>query len=256
MALQNMTAQQSPLTGAIHVGTRRLMWREQFLRRPGINANKAVPAGDTYNTAQMQLALDKHSDWELLGTNMTSALCTFAAGGGITLTTAGAANDQAILLPHLDTDLSPFTAIKWNTLDEVGAEFDLKIGASVASATIWAGFKLTNTPVVATDNDQMFVRYDSATNSGQWQAIGSYGGTDLTINSPVAVAASTEYKIGIRVDADRYPMFFVNERLIGKLSHALTTDTDLIPYVGVMATATGAKALTVREIALSKLKND
>jgi len=43
-------------------------------------------------------------------------------------------------------------------------------------------FKLTNTPVVATDDNSCFFRYQSSVNSGKWQLNCSRAGVDVTSN--------------------------------------------------------------------------
>ena len=74
---------------------RRVYFDEWFLQRPGLNANI-----DQVSTVEVQRALNRN--WEALGTNMTTALCTFAStSGGVLATTAGADADQAILTPDL-----------------------------------------------------------------------------------------------------------------------------------------------------------
>jgi hypothetical protein len=70
---------------------RRFYLEEWFLQRPGLNANI-----DQVSTVEVQRALNRN--WEALGTNMTTALCTFAStSAGVLATTAGADQDQAIL---------------------------------------------------------------------------------------------------------------------------------------------------------------
>ena len=77
---------------------RRWYLEEWFKKRPGINANL-----DQASTVEVQRTLNDH--FEILGTNMTSALVTFGATtGGILATTAGADQDQAIIALHLDDD--------------------------------------------------------------------------------------------------------------------------------------------------------
>ena len=64
--------------------------------KPGLNANI-----DQASTVEVQRALNRN--WEALGTNMTTALCTFnTTSAGIVATTAGADQDQAIITPHLE----------------------------------------------------------------------------------------------------------------------------------------------------------
>ena len=83
---------------------RRYYLEEWFLQRPGLNAINIIdPDADSASALAITQAANKN--FETLGTNMTTALTTFSAThGGILMTTAGADQDQAILLPHLDTN--------------------------------------------------------------------------------------------------------------------------------------------------------
>lgn len=229
---------------------------ERFELRPGINADRDVPAANTYNTAQMQLGIDKSPHFEVLGTNATSALVTFSDGGGITLTTGASANDQIIIAPHLNSAVSAWTAAKWNTSDEVIFEAVVKLGATITTYKFWAGFKLTNTNAVATDNDQAYFLIDTAnSNSTKFIAVTSRSGTDTETDTGLAFAASTAYHLKIVADSDRKARFYINDVLYVEAA-ALTADVDLIPYVGVMTTTTAARAATLRGLRCSKTLND
>ena len=72
---------------------------EYFKQLPALNA---VLALDENSNAAAHLAYNvANKDFEVLGTNMTTALVTRSAtNAAVLLTTAGADNDQAILLPH------------------------------------------------------------------------------------------------------------------------------------------------------------
>ncbi len=117
---------------------------------------------------------------------------------------------------------------------------------------IWAGLTLTNTSTTATDNDQVFFRFAPATNSGKWQAINSIGGTDVATDSGLAVVASTQYHLQIKVDASRIARLYINGALVGT-SAALTDATDLIPYVGVSASAVAVKAIDIYGQSISRI---
>lgn len=223
---------------------------DYFPLKPGVNGNRDVPAGDTYNTAQMQLGLDKHPHFELLGLNMTSALCTHAAGGGITLTTAGGATDGAILLPHLNTTFTAWATSAWNTDRELRYQVRVEVDTLIADETIHAGFKLTNTPTIATDNDQTFFRFkDDATGAlGLWQVTDSNNNTDTSASTGVTVVASTAYVLTIQVDTSKVPRYYVNG-VLKNTGVALKANTALIPYVGILSdTSATAKAVTIRSI--------
>ena len=125
---------------------------EFFKQRPALNAvlNTAFSDADATAAANGTIRLAEkvaNRDFELLGTNMTTALCTFSdTRSGIILTTAGATSDQAILLPHLDTNQSAWSGIKWGTENQVEWECAISVG-DISNVCFWAGLKLTNTPI-------------------------------------------------------------------------------------------------------------
>ena len=124
---------------------RRFYLEEWFLQRPGLNANI-----DQVSTVEVQRALNRN--WEALGTNMTTALCTFAStSAGVLATTAGADQDQAILTPHLDTAATAWAGCQWGTENEVHFETSNMLPA-IDNQKVWAELKLTNDQLVATDD--------------------------------------------------------------------------------------------------------
>jgi hypothetical protein len=220
-----------------------LYWRAGERGHPCINADLASGTEATREPA------DK--DFEVLGTNATSALAVYYAEGGIALVTAGASGDSTILAPHLDTNQTGWTGITWGTDKQTVWECHISTAADIAAIVIWAGLKLTNTSTTATDNDQVFFRFAPGTNSGEWQAIYSIGGTDTAVDTDVVVAASTKYRLKVAIDADRVARMWINDALVAT-STALTDATDLIPYIGVQASAAAAKTLYVFEQAISR----
>jgi len=92
---------------------RRYYLCEPFYQRPAINA-------DIDQAYTVEVARAANRNFEALGTNMTTALATFpTTSAGILLTTAGADQDQAIVAPHLDTNQSAWTGVKWGTENSV-----------------------------------------------------------------------------------------------------------------------------------------
>lgn len=212
---------------------------ERFQQSPVLNAD---------------IAVSESLDFELLGTNAATANSVGDAGGGVKLTTAGADGDGMIILPHLDTNQTSWSATDWLTNKELEWECLIRTGsaAQIGNAIIWAGLKLTNTDVIATDNDQAFFRYENGVNSGKWQCTASASGTDDTNDSGVTVAAATDYHLRISVGADLVPKFYINDVLVST-NDALTTAIALIPYIAIEADgAAEAKVLYVRYQALSR----
>ena len=248
---------------------RRVYFDEWFLQRPGINANI-----DQVSTVEVQRALNRN--WEALGTNMTTALATFAStSAGVLATTAGADADQAILTPHLDTAATAWAGTKWGTENSVHFETSIMLPA-LDNQKVWAGLKLTNDQLVATDDDQMYFKFQTdATNSEAftdfttWHFVHSIGGTDFISQIPVTVAANTPYHLKITIDSDRKASIFVNGEQYNVTttsgstggtavtkgttpSGALTDDVDFIPYVGIEAGAAAAEAVNVHYVCCSR----
>ena len=253
---------------------RRVYLEEWFLQRPGLNANI-----DQASTVEVQRALNRN--WEALGTNMTTALCTFATtSAGVLATTAGADEDQAILTPHLDTAATAWAGTLWGTENSVSFETSIMLPA-LDNQKVWAGLKLTNDQLVATDANQIFFKYQTdATNSeafsdySYWHLVHSIGGTDYISQIPVTVAANTPYHLKIEIDSDRKATCFINgvqynitstsgstggtavtavqPSTAATKSAALTNDIDLIPYVGIEAGAGAAEAVNVHYVACSR----
>ena len=266
--------EQDRTLGTTAKDARRVYLDEWFLQRPGLNANI-----DQVSTVEVQRALNRN--WEALGTNMTTALCTFATtGAGVLVTTATADQDQGILLPHLDTAATAWAGTLWGTENSVHFETSLQIPA-LDNQKVWAGLKLTNDQLVATDDDQMFFKYQTdATNSeafddfAKWHFVHSIGGTDHISVLPITVAVDTPYHFKIEVGSDRKATIFVNgiqynvtttsgstggtavtAVQAGKQAvktAALTDDVDLIPYVGIEAGAAAAEAVNVHYICCSR----
>ena len=249
---------------------RRVYLDEWFLQRPGLNANI-----DQVSTVEVQRALNRN--WEALGTNMTTALCTFAGtSGGVKATTAGADQDQAIITPHLDTAATAWAGCLWGTENEVHWETSIQLPA-IDNQNVWAGLKLTNAPELATDADQAYFNFlTDADNSGQsftdftkLHFVYSVNGTDYISQLPITVAADTVYHLKMEIDSDRKIAIFVNGIQYNVTStsgstggtavttgttksSALKNDVDLIPYNGIEANAGAAEALITHYICMSR----
>ena len=276
-------------TGVVHDRTqcfglhdaRRYYLYEPFYQRPGLNAINIIdPDEDSASALAATQAANKN--FETLGTNMTTALTTFpGTQAGILMTTAGADQDQAILLPHLDTNQSAWSKVLWGTENSVEWECSIMLPA-LDNQKVWAGLKLTNDQLIATDNDQAFFKFQSdATNSeslttlANWHFVYSVGGTDYISTLPIAAAANTPYHLKIKIDGDRKATIFVNgiqynvSNTAGStggtavtavqpgtsatLSNALTNDVDFIPYNGIEAGDGAAEALNTHFVAMSRI---
>ena len=163
-------------------------------------------------------AVGKNVNFEVLGTNMTTALATRSATiASINLATAGADQDQAILAPHLDSGQTAWTGVKWGTENQVEWEALVRTSSAIDNQKIWAGLKLTNDQLPQTDADQAYFYFATDGTNGQaisdftpWYFINSVNGTDYLTNTGVTVAASTNYHFRIAMDSDRKISIFIN----------------------------------------------
>ena len=108
-------------TGVVHNRTqgfglrdaRRYYLYESFAKKPGLNAVANIDA-DANSASDLAAYTIVNKDFETLGTNYTTALTTYpGTQAGILMTTATADQDQAILLPHLDTNQTAWSGTKW-----------------------------------------------------------------------------------------------------------------------------------------------
>ncbi len=210
---------------------------EDYKRLPSINASIGVAT---------------NLDFEVLGTNASADDVTYGSTlGAIQLQTDGADNDQVIILPHLDTSQTAWTGIEWGTENQTIWEAVIRTDASIADIVIWAGLKLTNTSVVATDANQVFFRFDAGV--ANWEAVDSIADTDVETDTGVPVAAATTYHLKIEINSARKAKFFINDALV-HMTAALTDNIDLIPYIGVQANgAAAAKTLHLVKQKISRI---
>tara|TARA_R110000824_G_scaffold88529_1_gene217550 strand:+ start:171 stop:1067 length:897 start_codon:yes stop_codon:yes gene_type:complete len=248
---------------------------EYYKQKPALNA--ALDSGGTTTTAaELTTFAIANKDFETLGTNYTTALTTFAAtSAGILMTTATADQDQALLLPHLDTNQTAWSGTKWGTENQVEWECSFQI-AQTDNEKVWCGLKLTNDQLIATDANQAFFKFATDATNGEsldsttkWHFVHSIADTDYISVLPVTVAANTPYHFRIKFDSDRKMEIFLNgvqyditttsgstggtAVVAGTAkSAAMTNDVDLIPYIGIENGDAAAAVLNVHYQAISR----
>ena len=211
-------------------------------------------------------AVGKNVNFEVLGTNMTTALATRSATiAAVNLATAGADQDQAIACPHLDSGQTAWTGVKWGTENQVSWEGLVRTSSAIDNQKIWAGLKLTNDQLPQTDADQAFFYFSTDLTNGQnfddftpLYFIHSNTGTDYLTNTGISVAADTNYHLKISIDSDRKPSVFVNGRQYSVTTSAITAFDGTTSVTGttqatIAANYTASNANTQKGAAM---KND
>lgn len=209
--------------------------------------------------------------WLAAGTNMTSALVTYAAGGGIVTTTAGADNDQAYIMPNNAAEvLGTFGEMTWDLDTQPYYYARIVTGASVAAVSFFFGFK-TDLDVGVDDADCLGFSFVAGTdtswalscrkNSADVFASNTYSTAQTRVqNTGIVVEASREYELECWVDSNGFPTWRIDNYMWslanGQLNEILSAPTTaptrgggtLLPVGFVHANAAAAKAVTYRNI--------
>ena len=251
--------------------TRRYYLEEYFDLLPGINGDLASTTESTNTPVSRQ--------FEILGTNHTSALATYSTTvAGMAMTTATADQDRMIVAPHLDTKQGAWSGVLWGTENQVHWECGIRTSAAIDNQWIWAGLKKTNVVECATDTESAFFAFGTdADNAGQaftdftkLHFCHSVADTDYISVLPITVAASTNYHLKIVFDSDRKMSIFVDGEQYNitstsgstggtavtkgtTKSGAMTDNIDLIPYIGIENCDAAAAVLNVQYEAISRL---
>ncbi len=190
--------------------------------------------------------------FEILGQQASADDVTFAADGGVLLTTDGAASDAVIIVPHLDSEHAIWDDVTFGTDDETIWECLLKVG-TIADDIGYCGLKLTNVNASSADLDQAYFRYENGINSGKWQALVEVNGSLTTVDTGVLAAVGQIMHFKIVMDAAELCHMYVNGKLVSQVSFAGNT-VNLKPYIGIVDGAGGsASTMTAYGQKISRL---
>jgi hypothetical protein len=190
--------------------------------------------------------------FEILGSGASADDVTFAADGGVLLTTDGAASEAVIILPHLDPEHAIWDDVTFGTDDETEWECLLKVG-TIADDIGYAGLKLTNVNASGTDADQAYFRFENGINSGNWQSLVEVNTALTTVDTGVLAATGQIIHLKVVFDAAELCNMFVNGKLVSQVSFVGNT-VDLKPYIGILDGAGGSEStMTVYGQKISRL---
>lgn len=227
----------------------------------------------TYSNTECEVAaFVANRAWLVAGTNMTTALVTYAAGGGITTTTAGADNDQAYIIPNNAAEvLGQVGETTWDFDREPYFACNLVTGASVADMSGFWGFKI-DLDVGVNDADLLGFSFVAGTdttlalacrkNSSDVFAENTYSTAQNQVyNTGVTLEASTLYRLECWIDPDGFPSWAINDLVFetrqGQLNSILSAPTtaptrggtsSVVPVCFLHANAAAAKAITYRNM--------
>lgn len=188
-----------------------LEWVAGVRGKPGLNADIANADESIREIADPM--------FEVLGTNMTSALCTHRAEGGILLTTAGASNDQCFLLAHQDTSQSIWNKT-WDTRLSFEWEALIKTGSAVTNVLYLIGMK-SDRDAGDDDTDLAVFDFDTSTGDTNWSFISEEAnGGQVKTDTTIAVTADTVYHLALKCGTDQIVRAYINGSYVGSQSFA------------------------------------
>lgn len=188
-----------------------LEWVAGIRGKPGLNADIANADESIREIADPM--------FEVLGTNMTSALCTHRAEGGILLTTAGADNDQAFLIAHQDTSQSIWNKT-WDTTLEFEWSMLMKTGSAITTVSYISGMK-SDLDGSIDDADLAIFRFNSESGNTTWKFVSQEGGVGgVTLDTTIAIVADTVYHLALKCGTDQIVRAYINGSYVGSQSFA------------------------------------
>jgi hypothetical protein len=184
------------------------------------------------------------------------------AADGIRLSTfsgltgnSGFSGATANLFPFASTVLG--TSGYLTTSKSVKYTVTIKTGAVVTGCVLFAGLKMTcQGDAIGTDDDGVWFRHEGNGLFGNcWHLVVNIAGTDYVLQTSVAVAANTIYKLDIDVNSDRYAEFYINDAPVhGVRFGPLTAAVALYPFEGCHCwDTTGVRDVYYQRIEASRL---
>lgn len=213
-----------------------LEWVAGARGKPGINADI-----DSATEAVREIA---DEDFELQGTNAVSSSSSIVAEGGVLLTTAGADNDQVILVPHQDTSQTGWKQMTWGSDREVSWECLVKTGTSIANVAYVIGLK-SDLDMTIDDADLGVFNFNTDDSDVNWGFVGNEAaGTISDTDTGITVTINTLYNLRLTCGPDQIMKAYINDEYVGEQSFAAGAE-DFAPVVSVQALSGAADVMTV-----------
>ena len=198
------------------------------------------------------------------GTNMTDTLATWAAGGGLTLTTATGDNDSAHMIPNSDGDVAnSFTESTWDFDRQCHFISRFKTGSAVTTMGLFQGFKIDLD--YGTDDADICGFFVDTEVDNSLKLVASRNSVGLfdaaaTFDTGIELEASTEYILEVAIGPTGIPVWWINQDEYDGSSSSLGMDNTLrggtsgvVPFWGHTCTAAAAaRAITYRYIGASE----
>lgn len=227
----------------------RVFFRHEFNTLPGLSTQY-------YAYSPKSSGRQVNMDWMVSGANIAGfnssrgAYFDTSGDGLIWLAASSKSSNRLTLRPRpngtVNKAYSKWASMLWGTDEEVWFDTTIKTSAATVTATsgeqIQVGLVLTHTfnnysgttPTLTDANQIQFVR-DPRKDADRLYLVTSIAGTDTFHDTGVDLAASTRYRLQIKIQPDRTAKCYVNGSN-QVTTDALTTAINLIPHVAMRVT--------------------
>lgn len=231
---------------AAQVGTQVSRWglATGFDRPPRLAATSDPAAFSTQTIIRDYTAASK--EWMLSGTNAADANSILYTTGGISLTTAGANNDQMIVSPLVINSVQQggWGSTNWTPDRMPKLSLSLAFAAAITSVRAIFGLKLTTALDYSTDADHAMFVFDTAVGTA-WQCYSRVATVDQNVGAAGNFLKSspqllTRYDLEIAIDSYRRPIFSIDGVAVG-VGPQLTSTAAFKPVFAIQALTGSAR---------------
>lgn len=238
----------------------------------GGDPNEPVFSAPPPNASYLAPAPHRRAMWWQLVDNASLALV--ATGAAVLTVTAGTTTKTNSLIANVGKFLMAPTPATLNalagwvsaTLDQVQLNFlptfvaHIYTYAVVTNQRIWIGLatvgmvNASGTGLADTFLNGLGFRFSTAAGDTTWKAVAGTGAAQTVVDTGVAVAASTDYRMFIDASTAGTVYYWINETLVATITTNLPTGTSLLgPIAQVKALAAQAVGLAVGKIYVDSL---
>tara|TARA_R100001594_G_scaffold150447_1_gene211681 strand:- start:523 stop:2547 length:2025 start_codon:yes stop_codon:yes gene_type:complete len=176
--------------------------------------------------ANASIGVSTNLDFELQGTG-TPVSAWSTNNGGINIATTTSSGDEAVIMPHADTNQTAWKNVPFGTTDTIIWEAAITTDAVEATAKDHVRYhlglflgdnRLEDNHTATHISDQAFFYYDSSdttlphqTDNTRWHFCYSNNGDDYVTKLNIGFQHDTTYRFRIEIDSNRLPSVFIND---------------------------------------------
>ena len=211
-------------------------WRRGRLELVWTGGEVGIPSANAdIVSATEATAVTCDRDFEVLGTNAGTDDVLHVGTGGLQAQTDGSDNDQVILVPHQDTNQSPWNTVTWGTDQETRYEALVKTPADVATGIhLTVGLK-ADLDMGLNDDDVVVFNFNTDDTDTTWGVVSNVnGGTAADTDTGIVVTPSHLHQFVIDFDNAGCAHCYIDDVLVAEVDFAGAA-ADLNPVIGLQS---------------------